>query len=298
MLNLAKTEQGIISFIFKRLKAYGQLSKIRLSLMVVFSSVMAYLFEGVAYYWLDIVVLFVGGLMVTCSAISINQIIEKDTDKLMPRTSNRPLPSGEISIIEAAIFAGVNAVVGILFLTFYFNPIAGLLSALSLMTYGFIYTPFKRISPIAVFIGAIPGALPLLIGSAAAQGYVTTAGYILFIIQLLWQMPHFWAIAWVLDDDYRKGGFTLLPSGKGKSRDAAIQIVIYNIALLFVSALPFIFHYAGVISFIIALICGFIYLQTAIQLTIDLSVKSAKKLMFASFLYIPIVQIALVLDKI
>ena len=216
----------------------------------------------------------------------------------MPRTSKRPLPSGEISIIEAAIFAGVNAVGGILFLTFYFNPIAGLLAALSLMIYGFIYTPFKRISPIAVFIGAIPGALPLLIGSAAAQGYVTTAGYILFTIQLLWQMPHFWAIAWVMDEDYRKGGFTLLPSGKGKSRDAAIQIVIYNIALLFVSALPFMLNYAGLVSLIIALICGFIYLQSAIQLTIDLSVKSARKLMFASFLYIPIVQIALILDKI
>lgn len=289
---------NIGQFIRQRMNAYAQLAKVRLSLLVVFSSVMAFLFEGLSYSWMSILMLIAGGFLVTVSSNTINQILEKDSDKLMNRTLQRPLPTGELSVIEATIFAGLNGVIGIGVLSFYFNPLSGLLAALSLLTYAFIYTPFKKISPAAVFIGAVPGALPLLIGSTAAVGHITLAGFTLFSIQFLWQMPHFWAIAWLLNDDYQKGGFTLLPSGKGKSRDAALQIIPYNVLLIISSAVPFITGMAGYYSLIIALICGFLFLYTAIQLCIDLSDKSAKKLMFASFFYIPIVQIAFVLDKV
>lgn len=289
---------NIGQFIRQRMNAYAQLAKVRLSLLVVFSSVMAFLFEGLSYNWMSIMMLISGGFLVTVSSNTINQILEKDSDRLMNRTLQRPLPTGELSVIEATIFAGLNGVIGIGILSFYFNPLSGLLAALSLLTYAFIYTPFKKISPAAVFIGAVPGALPLLIGSTAAVGHITLAGFTLFTIQFLWQMPHFWAIAWLLNDDYQKGGFTLLPSGKGKSRDAALQIIPYNILLIISSAVPFITGMAGYYSLIIALICGFLFLYTAIQLCIDLSDKSAKKLMFASFFYIPIVQIAFVLDKV
>lgn len=289
---------NIGQFIRQRMNAYAQLAKVRLSLLVVFSSVMAFLFEGLSYSWMSILMLIAGGFLVTVSSNTINQILEKDSDKLMNRTLQRPLPTGELSVIEATIFAGLNGVIGIGILSFYFNPLSGLLAALSLLTYAFIYTPFKKISPAAVFIGAVPGALPLLIGSTAAVGHITLAGFTLFSIQFLWQMPHFWAIAWLLNDDYNKGGFTLLPSGKGKSRDAALQIIPYNILLIISSVVPFVTGMAGYYSLIIALICGFLFLYTAIQLCIDLSDKSAKKLMFASFFYIPIVQIAFVLDKV
>ncbi len=289
---------NIGQFIRQRMNAYSQLAKVRLSLLVVFSSVMAFLFEGVSYSWMSIIMLIAGGFLVTVSSNTINQILEKDSDKLMNRTNNRPLPTGELSVIEATIFAGLNGVLGIGILSFYFNPVSGLLAALSLLTYAFIYTPFKKISPAAVFIGAVPGALPLLIGSTVAVGHITLSGFVLFAIQFLWQMPHFWAIAWLLNDDYNKGGFTLLPSGKGKSREAALQIIPYNVFLIIAGALPFMMGMTGYYSLIIAMICGVLFLYTAIQLCIDLSDKSAKKLMFASFFYIPIVQIAFVLDKI
>ncbi|MCO5232616.1 MAG: heme o synthase [Chitinophagales bacterium] len=259
---------------------------------------MAFLFERVQYSWLDLVMLFIGGFLVTGASISINQILEKDTDKLMKRTSHRPLPSGTLSVMEVTIFAGVAGLSGIGLLSYYFNPLSGLLASISLLTYAFLYTPFKIISPAAVFIGAVPGALPLLIGSSAAVGNITAGGLILFMIQLLWQMPHFWAIAWVMDEDYKKAGFSLLPSGFGKSRSAAFQILFYNVFLLIASVAPYVMGLTGVYSLIIVLICGLLFLYAAIQLCIDLSDKSARKLMFASFFYIPIVQIALVIDKI
>lgn len=288
---------NIAQLILSRIKAYSLLAKTRLSLLVVFSSIMAYLFENIAFSWVSILLLGLGGFLVTASSNTINQILEKDTDKLMNRTKNRPLPSGNMTVIEATIFAGITGVFGVGLLSFYFNPLSGLLAALSLLIYAFIYTPFKRISPAAVFIGAVPGALPLLIGSTVATGHITLSGFILYVIQFMWQMPHFWAIAWVLNDDYSKAGFKLLPSGKGKSRDAALQILPYNILLIIASVLPYVFGLTGSLSLVISLICGFLFMYTAVQLCIDLTDKSAKKLMFASFFYIPIVQISLVLDK-
>ena len=173
-----------------------------------------------------------------------------------------------------------------------------LLGALALISYAFIYTPFKRISPVSVFIGAIPGSIPLLIGYTAASGTIGTIGIVLFTIQFFWQIPHFWSIAWLLDEDYKKAGYFLLPSNEGKTRNTALQNIPYLIGLLAVSALPFILNISGIASLIVSLIAGIYFLSAGIQLATDLSDKSARKLMFASFIYLPVVFLALVLDKI
>ena len=287
-----------LSVITGKVSQYVVLAKLRLSSLVVFSAVMAYLFEGVAYSWLSLLMLSIGGILVTSSANTINQILEKDSDKLMTRTSLRPLPTGNLTVLEATLFAGLTALVGIGILSYFFNPLSGLLGALSLIIYAFLYTPFKKVSPAAVFIGAIPGALPLLIGSTAASGQITASGILLFSVQFLWQMPHFWAIAWILNDDYAKAGFSLLPSNSGKTREAALQNIPYLLLLLLTGVVGYYAGLIGTAGLLISLISCFFFLTAGIQLCVDLSDKSAKKLMFASFFYIPIVLIAFVVDKI
>ena len=283
-----------------KLKDVMELTKFRLSFLVVFSAVMAYLLalQTGTIDWLKIVLLSIGGFLVTASSNTINQLIEKDTDKLMDRTKNRPLPAARMKPMEAYLIAGISGVVGIFILGVIFNPISGLLGALALISYAFIYTPFKKISPIAVFIGAVPGSMPLLIGWTAATGSIGLGGIILFSIQFFWQIPHFWSIAWLLNDDYKKAGYHLLPTSEGKNRTTALQNIPYLLCLIAVSILPYAFGFTGVVSLTITLIAGILFLIQGIQLATDISDKSARKLMFASFLYIPVVFIALVLDKI
>ena len=283
-----------------KLKDIMELTKFRLSSLVVFSAVTAYVLGNTsAVDWSKIALLSLGGFLVTSSSITLNQLLEKDIDKLMDRTKTRPLPTGRMKPIEATLLAGVFGVSGVVILSIFFNAISGLLGALSLISYAFIYTPFKRISPAAVFIGAIPGSLPLLIGWTAATGTIGIGGFILFTVQFFWQIPHFWAIAWLLNDDYKKAGYYLLPTEGGeKNRAAAMQNIPYLFCLISVSALPYIFGLTGITSLVIALITGVYFLMTGIQLSTDLSDKSAKKLMFASFIYIPIVFIAYMADKI
>jgi protoheme IX farnesyltransferase len=276
-----------------------ELTKFRLSFLVVFSAVMAYLLANPSRVeWLKIALLSLGGFLVTASSNTINQLIEKDTDKLMDRTKNRPLPAARMKPIEAYLIAGISGVVGIFILGVVFNPISGLLGALALISYAFIYTPFKKISPVAVFIGAIPGSMPLLIGWTAATGTIGLGGVILFSIQFFWQIPHFWSIAWLLNEDYKKAGYYLLPSVDGKNRTTALQNIPYLLCLIAVSILPYAFGFTGTVSLAVTLIAGLIFLIQGIQLATDISDKSARKLMFASFMYIPVVFIALVLDKI
>lgn len=276
-----------------------ELTKFRLSFLVVFSAVMAYLLANpLRIEWMKIILLSLGGFLVTASSNTINQLIEKDTDKLMDRTKNRPLPASRMKPIEAYLIAGISGVVGIFILGVVFNPISGLLGALALISYAFIYTPFKKISPVAVFIGAIPGSMPLLIGWTAATGTIGLGGVILFSIQFFWQIPHFWSIAWLLNEDYKKAGYYLLPSADGKNRTTALQNIPYLLCLIAVSILPYAFGFTGTVSLAVTLIAGLVFLIQGIQLATDISDKSARKLMFASFMYIPVVFIALVLDKI
>jgi protoheme IX farnesyltransferase len=239
-----------------------------------------------------------GGLLVTGSANIINQILEKDLDKLMKRTAKRPLPKGHVSVKEAAVFSGVLGVLGLVLLGGYFNMLAAALSLISLIIYGFIYTPLKRISPICVFVGAIPGGLPPMIGYIAATGTFGWEAGILFGIQFIWQFPHFWAIAWVLDDDYKLAGFKMLPMAGGKNLKTAFQIMMYTLLLIPLGMLPLQFGMAGTTSAIIAVVCGVLFLMQTFYLMHTCSKKAAMNIMFGSFLYLPIVQIAFVLDKV
>ncbi len=236
--------------------------------------------------------------MVTGSANIINQLLEKDLDKLMKRTAGRPLPTGQVSPLEAAIYCAVLGIGGLLLLGTYFNVLTAAISLVSLILYGFIYTPLKRISPINVFVGAIPGALPPLIGWVAATGVLSVEAWILFGIQFIWQFPHFWAIAWVLDDDYKRAGFKMLPFEGGKNLKTAVQIMIYTLMLIPLSLLPLQFGMTGTTSALIAVVCGVLFLAQTFHLMRTCTKKAAMNIMFGSFLYLPIVQIAFVLDKI
>jgi protoheme IX farnesyltransferase len=279
-----------------KLKAYYQLTKMRLSLLVVFSSSMGYVLgcKNLVDYKI-LTLLAIGGFCVTASANIINQIIEKDLDKLMSRTQKRPLPSGVVEKNEAIVLASLLGLLG-LSLCLIINPLTFWVSLLSLVLYAFVYTPCKRIGTIAVFVGAFPGAFPPMIGWLAATNSFGWEPGILFAIQFFWQFPHFWAIAWVLDEDYKKAGFKLLPA-KGKDVSSAIQIMIYTLFLLPLCWVPYYLKMTGINSAVIALVCGILFLAQTFQLMRKVSDKAALQLMFGSFLYLPIVQIAYVLDK-
>ncbi len=274
------------------------LAKFRLSFLVVFSAVIGYVFGVTAFYNISSLFwLAIGGILVTGASNTINQIIERDIDKVMTRTQNRPLPAERMRVVEAILAAGVMGISGILVLTWFFNPTAGVLAAVSLLTYAFIYTPLKKISSIAVFVGAIPGALPPMIGYVCATGKIDFVAIVLFSIQFIWQFPHFWAIAWVQYNDYQKAGIMLLPSASGKTRMSAIQNVIYCSVLLVVSMLPYFFNWIGLISNIIIAAVGAMFWCMAWNHYRKCDDASARMLMFGSFIYLPVMQLALVFGK-
>jgi heme o synthase len=281
-----------------RAKHYFQLLKFRLSFTVAFSSAIGYILGNRDFNWFEPLLVMLGGLLVTGSANIINQILEKDLDQLMKRTARRPLPKGYVSVKEATVFSVLLGLSGLVLLGGYFNMLAAALSLISLIIYGFIYTPLKRISPICVFVGAIPGGLPPMIGYIAATGTFGWEAGILFGIQFIWQFPHFWAIAWVLDDDYKRAGFKMLPMTGGKNLKTAIQIMMYTLLLIPLGMLPLQFGMAGTTSAIIAVVCGVLFLMQTFYLMHTCSKKAAMNIMFGSFLYLPIVQIAFVLDKV
>ncbi len=288
--------EAIYTGIGQKVKDYILLTKLRLSLLVIFSSAIGYLMvPHVGIDWIKICWLLLGGLLTTSGSNALNQVSEKDYDKLMTRTANRPLPTGRMSVTEALLAAGICGVGGILILWYNFNVMAALLSAVALLSYAFIYTPLKRISPIAVFVGAIPGALPPLIGWVAATGSISNEALILFAIQFLWQFPHFWAIAWVCYDDYIKAGFKLLPSKEGRNKFSALQNIVYILVLIPVSIIPMSLHMTSWVSTGIVLFAGVLFLIPAIKLYRECTMKAARQLMFMSFFYLPIVQLALLI---
>jgi protoheme IX farnesyltransferase len=235
--------------------------------------------------------------LISGASSSVNQIIERDLDKVMTRTMNRPLPTNRLTVNEAIIFSFVCMLVGTFILWIYTNPLTVILSLISMVLYSFVYTPLKRVGSIAVFVGAIPGALPPLLGWIAATGSISHEAMIIFGIQFIWQFPHFWAIAWVADDDYKKAGFRLLPSGGGKDINTAIQIMIYTMFLIPLGLLPAKFGITGINSAIIATVCGIAFFAQTFSLMKTGSRKSALRIMFGSFFYLPIVQIAYLMDK-
>jgi protoheme IX farnesyltransferase len=276
------------------------LLKPRLSFLVAFSSAFGYVlgFSGAGINYTVLAFLSLGGFLVSGSAVTINQILEVDYDKKMDRTKNRPLPTGRISIQEAIVFSIITGIAGLGLLLIYTNVLTVILSLISLILYSFVYTPLKRVGPVAVFVGAIPGALPPLLGWVAATNGFSIEAWIIFGIQFIWQFPHFWAIAWVADEDYKKAGFKLLPSGGKKDLNTAIQIMIYTLFLIPLGLLPTMFGITGIYSALVATICGVLFLSQTFYLMKECSKEAALKIMFGSFLYLPIVQVAYLLDKI
>ncbi len=281
----------------QKIADYKLLMKFRLNLTVVFSSVMAYLIAAQGTVdWMAVLILGMGGFLVTGAANALNQVLEKDFDKLMKRTENRPIAAGRMTISEAVLAAGFMSIFGIGLLAS-FNPWAALLGTIALMSYAFIYTPMKRVSPIAVLVGAVPGALPMMIGCVAVEGDLTALAIALFGIQFMWQFPHFWAIAWLGDEDYRNAGFNLLPGGM-KNENVGFQSAIYAIMLLPLGMMPFLLGITGLTSVFISTVAALVYAYYGWNLFRKCDRKAARQLMFSSFFYLPIVLFALYLDKI
>ena len=279
-----------------KLKQYISFTKFRLSFLVVVSALSGYLFNGGSDYY-EIFLLMIGGMLVTAASNGSNQIWEKDIDGLMKRTAKRPLPMKEMSLTEAYIVVAVSLIVGLIMLAMINWP-SFYLGLAAYISYVFIYTPMKRVTPWAVFVGAFPGAIPPMLGAIAATGEFGFIPGILFFVQFTWQFPHFWAIAWVVDADYKAGGFSLLPSKKGKSKESAFQIALYSLALIPFSLLPWWLEMTGIWTLIIGSILGAWFFLLSYKLFMSLDDKDAKKLMFASFVYLPIIQFVYVFDKI
>jgi protoheme IX farnesyltransferase len=297
--NISQHQTIAVSSIRQKVTDYNQLVKTRLTFLVVLSAAITY--ATAAYnqgiIWFDMFILILGGTLVTGSSNGINQIIEKNYDKLMVRTANRPVATNRMSVSEAAIASFLMGVSGVLLMGYYLNPLAGGIAAISLVLYAFIYTPMKRISPISVFIGAFPGALPVLIGYSAFSGALTYEALILFGVQFFWQFPHFWSIAWILDDDYKRAGFKMLPT-YAKDKKSALITLAFTICLLPIGLMPTFEGFTGIISGIIAILGALMLSYFAFRLFITCDNKDAKRLMFASFLYLPLVQFAYLFDKI
>ena len=274
------------------------LIKFRLTLTVVFSSVMAFLIAAqTGVNPVAVLVLALGGFLVTGAANTLNQVMEKDFDRLMKRTMHRPLAAGRMQISEAVMAAGLMSLFGISLLAM-FNPWTAFLGTVAMLSYAFLYTPLKRITPNAVAVGAIPGALPVMIGSAAAEGQITLLALALFALQFCWQFPHFWSIGWLGYEDYRNAGYKLLPAKSQQDRNTGKQSLLYTLFLAPISALPFLMGISGAISLgiVLALTAG--YAWFAWRFYRDCNRKAALGLMFYSFFYIPVALIAFYFDKI
>ena len=293
-----ESSDSIVVIVKQKLNDYYLLMKFTLSFTVVFSSVVCYLLApGISFDFLSVLLLFVGGMLVTGSANAINQIVEKDTDALMQRTLKRPIASDRMSTNEGWIFAFCSALIGVLILGIWFNWLTAIISLFSLFLYAFVYTPLKKIHGIAVMVGAIPGALPCLIGWVAGTDSLSLGGWILFSIQFFWQFPHFWAIAWVSYNDYSKAGFKLLPDKGGPTKFAAIQSILYQVILVPLCVLPYFAQMTGKYSLIILCIANIFMLWQCIRLYIEMDIKAARRVMFGSYGYLPIVLLALLADK-
>jgi len=282
-----------------KLKDYHQLAKTRLTFTVVLSAVFGFLLAaGAGTSYADLWALAIGGFLVVASSNGLNQIIERNYDKLMHRTNNRPVATNRMSVQEAFVFCAISGIAGVFILTSYLNQLSGILGLFALLSYAFIYTPLKRVSSIAVFAGAFPGAVPPLLSWVAATGTIDSAAWVLFAIQFIWQFPHFWSIAWILDEDYRRAGYRLLPSKNGKDK-RTVQLTLWYIASLIpTTAMMYFLGITGWISLIISTLAGVAFLYQGWKFYKSCSTADAKKLMFYSIIYNPLVLLVFILDKV
>lgn len=286
-------------------KSYLELIKFRLTSTVVATSSFGYLIAlksiggedwlSLFNWWLFAGVL-IGGMFIVFAANGMNQIIEKENDAKMSRTSNRPIVEDRIDVKSARIFCWITGILGLFFLMASgASFLAVLLGGLSLVVYVFVYTPMKQVSPMAVLVGAIPGALPPWIGYAAVVPRVDELGFILFLVQFFWQFPHFWAIAWILHEDYQKAGYWLLPTKGGRDKRSAYQVLIYTVILNLVSMMPLMYGIADIKAISVIIPVGVFFLFKAYRLFQTLEVSEARKLLYASFLYTPVVFLCYIL---
>ncbi len=290
------TKKVTLSLVFQDFK---QLTKVGLSLSVVFSSLAGYLLAVEEIQFSILALLAVGGYLMVGASNAFNQIIEKDTDALMKRTMNRPLPAGRMHVSMALVIAVSFTIVGLAIL-YSINPKSALFGAISIFLYTSIYTPLKSITPLAVFVGAIPGAIPFMLGWVAATDDFSIEPGMLFLIQFFWQFPHFWAIAWLQFDEYKKAGFNLMPMGR-KDKKAVLQIILYTVCLMIVSVIPVLkmtgSFYIYPITAVIVLFFGGVMLYYAFKLYKNQTNKEARQLMLSSVLYITLIQVIYVVDK-
>tara|TARA_B100001750_G_scaffold246959_1_gene270981 strand:- start:3561 stop:4457 length:897 start_codon:yes stop_codon:yes gene_type:complete len=297
ILKLSKTI-FVLQKILMNIRLFLELIKFRLSFLVTFSAVFGFLLSSNYINYFSLFILIISGFFITGSSVINNQIIEKNSDKLMNRTKNRPLPTNKISSINALFISLALSISGLILMVLFLNKLTALLSFFSLIIYTFLYTPLKKVGPIAVFVGAIPGALPPLIGWAASTNDIPLEALIIFSIQFIWQFPHFWAIAWVSDDDYKKAGFKLLPNNGKKNLPTAVNIMTYTMFLIPLGLLPTIFGITGLVSGVVAVVCAILFLIQTLWLIKDYSKTSALRIMFGSFIYLPVVQLTYIFDKI
>ena len=293
-LNLFKLSNNIT------LQIINELTKFRLTLSVVFSSFISYLLGSESINFIDLTYLLTGGILIVSSSNIFNQIIERDLDKLMNRTKNRPLPKNKIKINTALLLAITTGVLGIV-LMYLINIKVAILAAASIFMYTAIYTPMKLVSPLAVFVGAIPGAFPFMIGWVAATNQIGIEAITLFLMQFFWQFPHFWSIGWSQSDEYKKAGFKMLPTGK-KDKSTSAQILFYSIWAVIISIVPF-FGITGnlrlsLFGLIFVIILGVFLVYKSYLLFIDGNNENAKRLMLTSIVYLTLVQLIFLLDKV
>lgn len=295
-IRLSSVESAFSVFI----NNFKELTKVRLSISVVFSSLAGYFLAAENPSIIDVVLLAFGGYFMVGASNAFNQILEKDLDALMDRTKNRPLPSGRMSVKTASIIATILTLLGLLVL-FTINIRTAFFGGISIFLYVCVYTPLKTITPLAVFVGAFPGAIPFMLGWVAYSNHFGIEPGVLFMIQFFWQFPHFWAIGWMLDKDYKRAGFKMLPTGKADNT-TAFQIVFYTLWMILVSVLPATsytgsFH-LSIWGAVIVVVLGLIMLFFALELMVQKTTIAAKKLMFSSVGYITLIQIVYVIDKI
>ncbi|MBL4592627.1 MAG: protoheme IX farnesyltransferase [Flavobacteriales bacterium] len=295
-MTIIKAEEIVSVSFSEKLKCYTQLFKLKLTSFVVISAVFGYFIGGGAYGVTDVIFLIIGGFLITCSSNALNQVIEKNYDKLMERTKNRPLPLNKLSVKETAWVSSIIGLLGIGML-WALNPLTGILGALAVFMYVALYTPLKRVSTISVFVGAFPGAFPPMLGWVAATGSFGMEAGILFAMQFVWQFPHFWAIAWRVNDDYKKAGFKMLPFGK-KNKTTASLILVSSIALLIASILPEYFNLTGRIATIGLALLSLLMVYPAIKLVKTLDDKFALRVMLMSYLYLILSLTIILIDRI
>ncbi|WP_150452642.1 heme o synthase [Arenibacter lacus] len=278
---------------------FKEITKVRLAVSVVFSSIAGYMLGAVEVNLVSILILAFGGYCMVGASNAYNQVIERDLDALMKRTRNRPIPAGRMSVATAMTIAVTLTILGIVTL-YFLNPKTAMFGAISIFLYTSVYTPLKTKTPLSVFVGAFPGAIPFMLGWVAATDNFGIEPGTLFMIQFFWQFPHFWALGWMLDDDYKKGGFKMLPTGK-KDRGTALQIIMYTLWMILISIIP-VFGFTGRLQLsvgaaVLIFMMGLVMLFFAFRLYEKRDNASARKLMLASVSYITLMQLVYVIDK-